>query len=390
MDFSKLYFLKQSRLIHLCISITFFTSGVIVNVAQCLLYLTIRPFSKTIYRKINWYLCWTIYSQLVFVGDWWSETKIFFYIDKEEFNKYYGKEHAYCIMNHTYEVDWLIGWMMAERIGVLGNCKAYAKKIIQYIPVLGWGWKCSDFVFLERNFDKDKEIINRQITELAEHPDPIWLLLFPEGTRFTKKKHEAAIEFAKKQNLPQLKYHLLPRTKGFVASLPSMIGKVPAIYDIELAFKESDPNAPTITSMLFGKPLEAHFSLRRIPMEDLPQSDEDREKFLRDLFVQKDKMKASFIETGDFFSTSGVKRVEPFELERRIYPLLNVIFWQFATSVPICYYLVKMLFSGELLYFSIGAGIVGAFFLLLKKTIGMSEIKKGSSYGSGPTPKKNQ
>lgn len=41
--------------------------------------------------------------------------------------------------------------------------------------MLGWAWKCSEFVFLERNFDKDKEVINRQITELSEHPDPMWV-----------------------------------------------------------------------------------------------------------------------------------------------------------------------------------------------------------------------
>ncbi|KAG5897509.1 hypothetical protein JTB14_030007 [Gonioctena quinquepunctata] len=385
-----MHYLKQSRLIHLCISITFFTSGVIVNLVQCLLYLTLRPFNKIIYRKINWYLCWTIYSQLVFLGDWWSETRIIFYIDKDEFDKYYGKEHAYCIMNHSYEVDWLIGWMIAERIRLLGNCKAYAKKIVQYIPVLGWGWKCSEFVFLERNFDKDKDVINKQITELAEHPDPMWLLLFPEGTRFTKKKHEAAIEFAQKHNLPQLKCHLLPRTKGFIASLPSMKGKVPALYNIELAYREDAPHEPTMTSILFGKPLEAHIYMKRIPLENIPEGYAEQEKFLRDMFVEKDKLQESFMKTGDFFTTSGVKRIEPFEVERTLHPVFNVICWLLLTLVPILYYLIKMLFSGELVYFSFGAGIIGLFFLLLKKTVGMSEIKKGSSYGTDTTPKKTQ
>lgn len=43
------------------------------------------------------------------------------------------------------------------------------------MPILGWAWKFSEFVFLERSFDKDKDIINRQIKELAEHPDPMWV-----------------------------------------------------------------------------------------------------------------------------------------------------------------------------------------------------------------------
>lgn len=61
---------------------------------------------------------------------------------------------------------------------MLQNPKAYAKKVIQYLPVLGWGWKFSEFVFLERSFDKDKETINRQIIELADHPDPMWVCIY--------------------------------------------------------------------------------------------------------------------------------------------------------------------------------------------------------------------
>jgi lysophosphatidic acid acyltransferase/lysophosphatidylinositol acyltransferase len=39
--------------------------------------------------------------------------------------------------------------------------------------------------------------------------------MFCEGTRFTAKKHAKSIEYAKSKGLPELKHHLLPRTKGF-------------------------------------------------------------------------------------------------------------------------------------------------------------------------------
>lgn len=144
-------------------------------------------------------------------------------------------------MNHTYEIDWLCGWVYSENCSVLGNCKAYAKKVIGYIPVMGWAWKFAEFVFLERSYEKDKEIISRQIKEIFDYPDPVWLLLNAEGTRFTKKKHEASVKFAQEKGLQPLKYHLLPRTKGFTASLPSLRGKCGAIFDISVAFKKEDP-----------------------------------------------------------------------------------------------------------------------------------------------------
>lgn len=54
------------------------------------------------------------------MADWWSGSKLKLYIDKDDFKKYYGKEHGYCVMNHTYEIDWLIGWMLADRVRLLG------------------------------------------------------------------------------------------------------------------------------------------------------------------------------------------------------------------------------------------------------------------------------
>lgn len=59
-------------------------------------------------------------AELVVLGDWWSNTRIIFYTDRKDYDTYFGKEHAYCIMNHTFEVDWLIGWMIADRIHLLG------------------------------------------------------------------------------------------------------------------------------------------------------------------------------------------------------------------------------------------------------------------------------
>lgn len=80
MNLSNLQHLKKSRLIHLCMAITFFTSGVIVNLIQCILYLTLRPFNKVLYRKINWYLCCTIYARKYFFDSSNFECKCLVYI----------------------------------------------------------------------------------------------------------------------------------------------------------------------------------------------------------------------------------------------------------------------------------------------------------------------
>jgi len=40
---------------------------------------------------------------------------------------------------------------------------------------MGWAWMFAESIFLERNWEKDKQTIGRQIKELVEHPDPIWV-----------------------------------------------------------------------------------------------------------------------------------------------------------------------------------------------------------------------
>lgn len=71
-------------------------------------------------------------------------------------------------------------------------------------------------------------------------------------------------------------------------------------------------------------------------------------------------MQDSFLNTGDFFAESGVERVEPFQRPNRIYSLVNTLGWAVVTLTPMLYYLLGLLFSGKLLYFSIGVAILGA------------------------------
>ncbi|KAL3281231.1 hypothetical protein HHI36_004445 [Cryptolaemus montrouzieri] len=374
--------LKQSRFTQLCMAITFFTSGIIINMMQCILYYSVRPFNKRLFRKLNWYLNYSLNSQIVFLGEWWANCGLIVYTNEDVMKNYIGKEHACFIMNHSYETDWILGWVLAERVKILGNVKAYCKKAIQYMPVLGWSWKFSEFVFLERDFQKDKENIHRQVSELSDYPDPMWLLLYPEGTRFSEEKHKVSLEFARKNNQPILNYHLLPRTKGFVASLPAMHGKVPAIYDCITVFKEDDPNQPTMKNLLMGKPVTAHLYIRRIPLEQVPKTEEEQDKFLKDLFINKDKMKEGFVKHGDFFKlTSDLEPVGPIITKRRYYSLLNTIMWCMAILIPMITYLLKLLLSGQIIYLSIAGGIIVIFFFLMNILLNMSDMNKASTYG---------
>lgn len=373
--------LKQSNVIYIIFGVTFLTSGLIINFFQCFLYFGLRPFSRYFYRKINYYLCYSLYSQFVFVAEWWSGLELVLYMNKDDLEKF-KKDHKYVIMNHRYEIDWICGWILCERTGVLGNCKAYVKKSLQYVPTFGWAWRFAEFIFMERNWEKDKEIITSLINELVNYPDSITLLLCAEGTRVTAQKLEASQKFAQKAGLPVLNYHLTPRTKGFIASLPHMRGKITDIYDMQLQFKSDDSIKPTLTNLLQGKQVTAYLSISRIPLNEVPEDEKGAEEWLHKLYEKKDRMAKSFEETGDFFAISGVPKLERSIIEKRYYSLVNIICWTVVVITPMLYYLINLLLSGSIIYFLIGAGSILLIYLLMQRMIGMSKISKSSSYGT--------
>lgn len=298
-------------------------------------------------------------TELVAISEWWSGSVVNVYISDEDL-KMMGKEHSMLVMNHAYEVDWLFGWMFCDKIGVLGNCKAFAKKVISYIPTIGWSWKFAEFVFLERSFDKDKEIIKNQLNEIFDYPDPVWLLLNAEGTRFTKTKHEASVKFAKERGMTILNHHLIPRSKGFTASLEVLKKKCDSVMDVQLVFDKKDKVEPTILSILNGKKLNGHLYLRRVPIKDIPDNEEEAAKWLQELFVRKDKLQTSFHNTGDYFKETDITPLKPFAFKPRLLSLINWITWMVIAMLPILYLLLTMILSGQITYIAIGSGIMVA------------------------------
>ena len=138
-------------------------------------------------------------------------------------------------MNHHYELDWLYTWMAADRWSILGNSRVYVKKAIQYVPIIGWAWSLSDTLFLARDWSHDQKVLDKVLVDLQDFPSPVVILLFPEGTRFTKDKYLASREFAEKNGKPLLKHHLVPRTKGFTYTMSRIDKtKITAIYDLTL------------------------------------------------------------------------------------------------------------------------------------------------------------
>lgn len=241
------------------------------------------------------------------------------YMDSESWS-HFGKEHALVISNHRSDLDWLFGWVLAQRVGCLGSTRAVMKKSTKYLPVMGWSMWFSEYIFLERSWAKDEETLKSSFQSLNGFPQPFWLALFVEGTRFTEAKLQLAQEFAASSGLPKPRNVLIPRTKGFVSAVANLREFVPAVYDVTVAVPKDSPS-PTMKRVLSGQPSVVHLHARRCPTANLPQAEDGLSQWCKDTFVFKDELLEKHKENDTF----GEELYKP--IPRPMKPLLVVLGW---------------------------------------------------------------
>jgi lysocardiolipin and lysophospholipid acyltransferase len=99
---------------------------------------------------------------------------------------------------------------------------------------------------------------------------------------------------------------LQPRTRGFVACLAELRGSLDAVYDLTIGYKN---RCPLFINNLYGTdPAEVHMHIRRIPLSDIPESEEDMSRWLYEVFYKKDQMLASFSQEGSFPNSGNIEK----------------------------------------------------------------------------------
>ncbi|KAL9404942.1 hypothetical protein Peur_001914 [Populus x canadensis] len=354
------------------VGIIFILSGLIVNLIQAVLFILVRPVSKSLHRRINKIVAELLWLELIVLVDWWANLKIEVYAEDETF-ELLGKEHALVISNHNSDLDWLVGWILAQRSGCLGSALAVMKKEAKVLPIIGWSMWFSDYVFLERSWGKDERILQSGFDRLADFPMPFWLALFVEGTRFTQAKLLAAQEFAASRGIPVPRNVLIPRTKGFVSAVTHLRSFVPAIYDATVAVANSQP-APTFLRIFRGQSSVIKVLLERHSMQELPETADGIAQWCKDAFVTKDAVLEKYF-SKDIFSDKKLQ-----DIGRPKKSLFVMIFWSsllaYAT-VRLFQWLSLFLASWEVIAFSIA-------FLFLVTIIMQILIQSSESERSTP------
>jgi len=192
------------------------------------------------------------------------------------------------------------------------------------------------------------------------------------------------MKFADENNLPKLRYHLLPRPKGFNELVTNLKGSnVKAIYDCTFQM-EDDFDVP-ISNWLKRKPTKIRMAATRIDLNTIPTDPAESKKFLYNLFQEKDQLFHEMLEnpkSTEFCLKESRFYSKPMKLHKKdvqTKPLLTAIFWSFMILWPLSKYIISCFmssFKGSLVTSAVLIGLnFGVSYLL--------ELfhKKPSSYG---------
>uniref|UniRef100_A0A1I8AGD9 PlsC domain-containing protein n=1 Tax=Steinernema glaseri TaxID=37863 RepID=A0A1I8AGD9_9BILA len=248
---------------------------------------------------------------------------------------------ALIIMNHRTRLDWMYLWSALFKMNpwLLTSSKISLKEQLKSLPGAGFGMAASQFIFLQRNVEEDKQRLTEAVEYYTGVGGTYQILLFPEGTDkspWTTKKSDA---FAKKNGFRALKHVIYPRTAGFLHLLEKMRKEeyISYVYDVTVAYPTNVVQSEVDLVLRGRTPDDVHFDFRRIDIADVPKSEAELNKWLNEIWVAKDerldryysqpKGKRKFVPSGEGHVW---ERMDPKQTFAKIFAFC---FWVFVVTV---------------------------------------------------------
>jgi len=197
------------------------------------------------------------------------------------------------------------------------------------------------FIFLARSWSADRVYLGEKLVALAERAQQasakFVLFIFPEGTLVSPDTRPISTKYAEKIGVVDLEHTLLPRSTGLMFCLRTL---GPAIRDLQLMdVSIGYPGIPrdgygqdyyTLRSIFLNgiPPPRVHVHIRYFKVGDIPLGElnshsmarasvEEAAQFdtwLRDRWIEKDKMMDTFYREGAFRPEAGQKWTPPVEV----------------------------------------------------------------------------
>jgi lysocardiolipin and lysophospholipid acyltransferase len=180
---------------------------------------------------------------------------------------------------------------------------------VNSIPLIGTGANLLNMIFLKRNWTEDEHKIESMFSYLIENQVPVYITIFPEGTRISVKKYQQSVQFAQERNIKPLQQVLIPRRRGLEAMIKHLRkSHVKHVYDITSGYLDGRIST---SSFLSGDDLRNRkmlVNVKRWKIEDIPLDDENEfNDWLMDQFYRKDRLISTMHETRHFKGEPIVK-----------------------------------------------------------------------------------
>jgi len=267
-------------------------------------------------------------------------------------------DNAVMVMNHPTRTDWNFFWPALFHTSSSHNNKIVLKESIRKIPGAGWAMALSRFVFLQRDWNQDKTTMDNMMDYFATTKDegPKQILLFPEGTNLTQESRTKSKQFAEKNNLKEYKHVLHPRTAGFVHIVHGLLERemLSAVYDCTIAYPDVTPHRET--DIMRGQiPRRVNIHIVRHPLPQVPTTFVGLEKWIQELWQQKEAQLQKFSETQEFMPLTLEQRLP--RTSTTLQPLcvmawLTFMYWSLTTLFTSLYAALWFITISAIFYYT--------------------------------------
>ncbi|TKA28908.1 hypothetical protein B0A50_03319 [Salinomyces thailandicus] len=287
----------------------------------------------------DWFYAWVALTKQYFgllvttMTQWWSPTVIRISGDRSMAGLIkQGRdgmlqmelgERIVLMANHQIYTDWLYLWWIsyANAPPMHGHIYIILKESLKYAPVIGPAMMFYGFIFMARKWSKDQQRMRYRLQKLSTRHsgpmsgsqggamlDPMWLLIFPEGTNISANTRQGSRKYSEKSGIPDLRHQLLPRSTGLQFCLQEIKDTVDYLYDCTIGYEGIPAGAYgqdifTLRSVYFqGRPPKSvNMHWRRYRIADLPLDDKDAmHEWTLARWREKDELLEEFYRTGKF------------------------------------------------------------------------------------------
>ena len=246
---------------------------------------------KTPRKFIHLALDWCA-SQWMSFNNWQQKILLPTQIHTEGLNELSKEQWYLMIANHQSWVDILVILRLFN--GRIPYIKFFLKQSLLYIPFMGFCFWALDFPFMRRyskeQLEKNPELKGKDIEQTRKSCEvflhnPVTMINFMEGTRFTVKKHQ--------QQSSIYRHLLMPKAGGVSFALAAMNGQLKQLLDLTIYYP---PAIPTYWQYASGQVDTVAVHLRRFDIAneligDYANDPVFREKFqtwVNQLWQEKD------------------------------------------------------------------------------------------------------